>query len=37
MTIAADRTTGGGAPVPAEDLVTLTIDGIEIERARRAR
>ena len=30
MTIAPDRTSGGGAPVPAEDLLTLTIDGIEV-------
>ncbi len=29
MTIAADRSTDGNAPVPAEDLVTLTIDGIQ--------
>ena len=29
MTIAPDRTSGG-APVPAEDLLTLTIDGIEV-------
>ncbi len=30
MTIAPDRTTGAGAPVPAPDLLTLTIDGIEV-------
>ena len=29
MTIAPDRTSGG-TPVPAEDLLTLTIDGIEV-------
>ncbi|MEO3755976.1 NADH-quinone oxidoreductase subunit G [Streptomyces sp. B6B3] len=30
MTVTTEATTGGGQAVPPEDLVTLTIDGIEI-------
>ena len=35
MTIATEPTAGVGRQ--RDDLVTLTIDGVEVERARRAR